>query len=150
MSRAFIREDAGDDELPERPQSSSPNYVTKEGLDALRRRVSELKAALAAAPASKELRRELRYYEGRLARAILVDSSGRAADEARFGATVGLRDASGAGRTVSIVGQDEAEGAPGKISWDSALALALLGAKLGDWVETEQGGVKVETISYPG
>ena len=35
MSRAFIKEDAGDpDELPDRHQSASPNYVTPEGLAA--------------------------------------------------------------------------------------------------------------------
>ena len=33
MSRAFVKEDAGDpDDLPERHQSAAPNYVTPEGL----------------------------------------------------------------------------------------------------------------------
>ena len=42
----------------------------------------------------------------------------------------------------------EAEEGAGKISWDSALALALMGAKAGDSVETEHGVVRVVTITY--
>ena len=55
MSRAFVKGDDSDlsgEELPERPVSSQPNYVTREGLgqlhkryDELQRRHAELKAA---------------------------------------------------------------------------------------------------------
>jgi hypothetical protein len=40
MSRAFVKEgseNAGSEELPERPQSPHPNYVTHRGLRLLRR-----------------------------------------------------------------------------------------------------------------
>ena len=45
MSRAFVK-DSDDDhtagELPERPVSARPNYVTANGLDQLQARVREL------------------------------------------------------------------------------------------------------------
>ena len=156
MSRAFIKEDAGDpDELPERHQSASPNYVTPQGLDALRSRAAELRARLAPFPAdSKEarvLQRDLRYYDGRVRSAILVDPKNAAEGEIRFGAIVDLLGDDGATRTVAIVGQDEAEGAPDKTSWDSTLALSLLGAKQGDRIDTEDSGsLTVVAIRYPG
>lgn len=45
MSRAFVKDDNEDlagDELPERPVSSEPNYITPAGLAKLRRKVEEL------------------------------------------------------------------------------------------------------------
>ena len=39
------------------------------------------------------------------------------------------------------MGQDEAEGSEGKVAWDSALALALMGAKKGDRIELDDYGV---------
>lgn len=157
MSRAFVNENAGDsDELPERPQSASPNYVTPAGLDALRRKAVELKTALSSLPAEdrgrRELARDLKYYEGRIARAILVDTRGKPGDEVRFGATVRVADAKGRERAFTLVGQDEAEEAAGKISWDSSAALALLGKKVGEPVELPgqetADGARVAAISY--
>ncbi len=152
MSRAFIKEDAGDsDEWPERHQSASPNYVTRAGLEALRRRAEELKARLEGAPpdsaAAREARRDLRYFTGRIASAILVEHPPGPAAEARFGAIVELGRDDGSVFCVAIVGQDEAEGAPGKIAWDSPLALALMGAKEGDRIETPEGAVSVLKLS---
>lgn len=136
MSRAFIKEDSEDpDALPERPQSSAPNYVTPCGLDALRRKARELREKLGAV--SKDSRegriilRELAYYDGRVARAIPVDAAGRPGDEIRFGAKVLTRDLSGLERRFEIVGQDEAEEGGEKISWDSPPALAMRGLRVG-------------------
>ncbi len=134
MSRAFINENAGDpDELPERPVPSSPNYVTPYGLDALRRKAVELKAAAVALPAGdksrRALERDLKYYEARIARAILIQSAGRPGDEVRFGALVRVRDSGGGESTFRIVGQDEAEEGGGKLAWASSAALALHGGK---------------------
>src|SRR4051812_28028731 len=47
MSRAFVKEsdeDSASAELPERPLSAGPNYVTARGLEALRARLKELQA----------------------------------------------------------------------------------------------------------
>lgn len=157
MSRAFIKEDAGDsDDLPERPQSSAPNYVTPNGLARLRQKVQELRSALASETGEKrrkELLRDRTYYEGRLGRAILVETAGRKGDEVRFGATVEVVEASGARRRFVLVGQDEAEEDGGeKVAWDSATALALLGKKAGDSVELPGDGAtiqaRIEAISY--
>jgi len=156
MSRAFIKEDAGDpDELPERHQSAAPNYVTPEGLADLRSRAAQLKSRLGSLPQdgreAREVKRDLRYYEGRIASAIPVDPKAGPADEARFGALVELRGEDGKTRPVVIVGQDEAAGAEGKLAWDSALSLALMGAKVGDRIETEESGtVIVAAIRYLG
>lgn len=157
MSRAFVKEDAGDsDELPERPQSSAPNYVTSAGLAALRRRVQELKNALASETDEKRRRvllRDRTYYEARLGRAILVETAGRPGDEVRFGANVELVEASGARRRFVLVGQDEAEEDGGeKVSWDSPTALALIGKKPGDAVELPEDGTtiaaRIAAITY--
>ncbi|MDD5627542.1 MAG: GreA/GreB family elongation factor [Elusimicrobia bacterium] len=154
MSRAFIKEDAGDpDEQPERHQSAAPNYVTPQGLAALREQAEGLRQRLEGLAAdsreAKEVKRDLRYFEGRLASAIPVDPKAAPPGEVRFGARVELQAADGRTRVVAIVGQDEAEGASGKIAWDSALALALMGAKKGDRIETEESGpLSVAAISY--
>ena len=157
MSRAFVKEDAGDDDLPERPQSSSANYVTPRGLELLRAKVAGLKSRLAGLEKdgreARELARDLRYYEGRLGGAILVDAAGRRGDEARFGATVTARDDAGVERVFSIVGQDEAEEGGGRISWDSSLGLALIGAKAGARVECviedRPRVLEVLSVEYP-
>ncbi|HAM36462.1 MAG TPA: transcription elongation factor [Elusimicrobia bacterium] len=155
MSRAFIKEDAGDpDELPERHQSAAPNYVTRQGLSALRRRVDDLRERLGPLPGdgreTRELRRDLRYFEGRLASAIVVKHETGSAQEARFGAIVELRREDGSALRVAIVGQDEAEASDGKVAWDSVLALALMGARKGDRIETEDTGALIVTdIHYP-
>jgi transcription elongation GreA/GreB family factor len=156
MSRAFIKEDAGDpDDLPERHQSASPNYVTPDGLAALRQKAVELRARLEPLPQdgreAREVKRDLHYYEGRVASAILVDPKAGPADEVRFGARVEFRAADGKPHTVTIVGQDESEGCQDKIAWDSALALSLMGAKTGGRMETEGSGMlQILAISYPG
>lgn len=70
-----------------------------------------------------------------------------------FGATVTMADIDDVHRTVTIVGDDEAEAAKGRIGWNSPLARALRGAKVGD-VKTVilPSGPKeweVMEISYP-
>jgi transcription elongation GreA/GreB family factor len=156
MSRAFIKEDAGDpDELPERHQSASPNYVTPEGLAELKRRACDLLDRLKSLPAdsreAKAVKRDLRYFDGRLASAIPVDPKVAPAEEVRFGARVELLAPDGRKRTVTIVGQDEAEGAQDKVAWDSALALSLMGARPGERVEAgEAGTLTVLSFTYPG
>lgn len=51
MNRAFVKEPDGDapEALPERPVSSHPNLVTREGLAAIERELDRLDAAHAAA-----------------------------------------------------------------------------------------------------
>ncbi|MFA6317321.1 MAG: GreA/GreB family elongation factor [Elusimicrobiota bacterium] len=156
MSRAFIKEDAGDsDDLPERHQSTAPNYVTQEGLKSLLAKAEDRRARLSGlepdSRGARELRRDLRYYEGRLGSAIPVDPKAGPGDEVRFGAEVELAGMDGSVRVVRVVGQDEAEEGGNMIAWDTPLALALMGRKAGDRVEAgEEGVFIVKTILYPG
>ncbi len=70
-----------------------------------------------------------------------------------FGATILLADIDDIHRTVTIVGDDEAEASDGRIGWNSPLARALRGAKVGDVkTVTLPSGPKeweVMEISYP-
>jgi transcription elongation factor GreB len=49
-----------------------------------------------------------------------------------FGATVTIADEEDNQRTVTLVGEDEADAGVGRISWRSPLAHALKGAAVGD------------------
>ncbi len=164
MSRAFVKEaddNLPSDELPERPQSPHPNYVTPNGLAQLHARVHALqeeRERLAAQddPMARtrllEVKRDLRYFQGRLERAILVDPSGQSKDEVRFGAEVEIEDASGARVAYRIVGEDEAEVNAGRISWASPLGKALIGLRVGDSFSWQRAGnaqdVAVVEIRY--
>jgi transcription elongation factor GreB len=146
MSRAFIKEPDGDqppEDLPDRMHSPHVNYVTPAGLRQLAERVDHLRSrrqALAgstAAPDQQQLRiiaRDLRYYEERVRRAVLIDPAGQPADEVHFGAVVAVETPEGRRMTFAIVGEDEADAARGKISWVSPLAMALDEARVGDTV----------------
>lgn len=167
MSRAFVKEsdeDLAAGELPERPLSAHPNYLTPAGLEQLHARVKELheqherfKAASGedslAKQKQREVERDLRYFNAQLERAIVVDPAGQPRDEVHFGAVVKIVDEEGREHSFSIVGDDEADVASGKISWASPLAKAMMGSKVGDVVVWRRpaGEVEVEIaeISYP-
>lgn len=146
MSRAFVKESDGeelDDGAPERPVSPHPNYVTPAGLAQLQSKVGELSEerrrllgddGVGAKQQLRHVERELRYYDERVAGAIRVDPSIQPADRVHFGATVELEDEAGDMLRYTIVGEDEADAAHGKISWVSPLAKALLNAEIGDTV----------------
>ena len=57
-----------------------------------------------------------------------------------FGATVTLTDVDDIQRIIALVGDDEADAGDGRIGWNSPLARALRGAKVGD----------VKTVTLPG
>lgn len=168
MSRAFVKESDDDltaGELPERPVSVHANYVTPHGLEQLQSRARELQEqheqlALRAADDSeakqklREVERDQRYFSAQLERAILVDPAGHPPHEVHFGARVTMVDEAGERHCFSIVGDDEADVAAGKISWASPLAKAMIGAKVGDVVlwRRPAGNAEVEIvgIEYPG
>ena len=148
MSRAFVKESDDDlsaGELPERPVPVHVNYVTAKGLEQLQTRVRELedrhervkREADEGSEARQKLReidRDLRYFRSQLERATLVDTANQPRDQAHFGAIVKIEDEDGAEHEFSIVGDDEADVAAGKISWASPLARAMIGARIGDTV----------------
>jgi transcription elongation factor GreB len=53
-------------------------------------------------------------------------------DQVRFGATVEIADENDHRRTVTIVGDDEANASAGTIGWSAPIARALIGASVGD------------------
>jgi transcription elongation factor GreB len=162
VSRAFVNEDVqskASAEQPERPQSPHPNYMTPSGLADLERRVEALIAERSAlSPEDSELTREatksridrdLRYLTARIEAAILVDPALQPRREVAFGASVRVFEPGGRERVFSIVGEDEADVAAGKVSWVSPLARALLGANVGDTVTWKRpnGDLDLEVAS---
>jgi len=165
VSQAFIKNDADTPEEPvRRHPSGRPNYVTPAGLAMLQAKATELSALRASLlkakkpgePAGLPLRQaelDLSYYEGQIGRAILVDNRGLADSEARFGASVRVREAGGAEKDYTIVGEDEADPAAGKLNWSAPLAAALIGAKPGSVVnwnrKNETVRLEVLQVTYP-
>jgi transcription elongation factor GreB len=167
MSRAFVKESDEDHsagELPERPLSTHANYVTPAGLEQLQVRVRQLQerrerlsAQALEDPMEKqqlrEVERDFRYFKAQLERAIVVDPAGQPQELVHFGAVVRIVDEDGKTHRFSIVGDDEADVAAGKISWASPLAKAMIGSRVGDTViwhrpagDTE---VEIAEVFYP-
>ncbi|WP_020180272.1 transcription elongation factor GreA [Methylopila sp. M107] len=158
MSVAFTKEqdyEANAADLPDRPISSHPNLVTREGLEALDRALADAKAAYGAAQAAggqdldrsalARAARDLRYYSARRASAELVapSSDGRAA----FGSTVTLEREDGRRQTYRIVGEDEAEPAKGSVSYISPLARAVMGKTVGELASFAGGEAEILAIA---
>ena len=152
MSRAFVKEVEPEiDDLPDRPVSTHPNFVTAEGLAAIERTLSRFEAANKAAVAKNDrtaiaaTRRELRYWNARRSTAEVVEP---AADRSKvhFGATVTVRRDDGRAQTFRIVGEDESEPARGTISYVSPLARAVLGGSVGETVEVPGGNATIAEI----
>jgi transcription elongation factor GreB len=74
-------------------------------------------------------------------------------DQVRFGATVELADEQDERRTLTIVGDDEADATAGRIGWSAPLARALIGAKAGDErvvrLPSGEKSYEVMAIIYP-
>jgi transcription elongation GreA/GreB family factor len=152
MSRAFIKEVEDEiNDLPDRPVSTHPNFVTVEGLAAIERTLSRFEAANKAAIAKNDrmaiaaTQREVRYWNARRSTAKVVEP---AADKSKvhFGSTVTVRRNDGRAQTFRIVGEDEAEPARGTISYVSPLARAMLGGMVGDTVEVPGGNATITEI----
>jgi transcription elongation GreA/GreB family factor len=147
MSRGFVKEDdlelAGTD-LPERPVSTEPNYVTPIGLEQLLHQAELLeKERLTLLPNKEDpqaqqrlgvVERDLRYLQARLKSTEMIDPATQSKDSVLFGAVVTIEDETGQPHVYTIVGEDEADISADKVSWLSPLAKALLGHKVGESV----------------
>ena len=81
----------------------------------------------------REIDRRLGYLAKVMKAAKVVEPGAEGArDQVRFGATVELADEDDNRRTVTIVGDDEADASSGRIGWSAPLARALIGARIGD------------------
>lgn len=161
MSKAFTKEQDGEGEELELPQSQIPggkNYITPGGHERLRSELHELLTktrphitevvAWAASLGDRsenadyienkrklrEIDRRIRFLTKRLEIAEIVDPSQGTSDTVRFGATVTLLYENGEKKTYSIVGIDEVDVKNGRISWISPLGKTLLKTKLGDTI----------------
>ena len=152
MSRAFVRENDGAEvpqDVPERPVSSHPNFVTARGLQQIESRIDELEAAREAPKRSEDkdalarVDRELRYWQQRKVSAKLVEPETEPV-KVRFGVRVTLQYDDGTERSYTLVGEDEADPAQGLISWMSPIAQALIGHGVGDEVTLQ--GQRAEII----
>jgi transcription elongation GreA/GreB family factor len=151
MSRAFVKENdlehAGID-IPERPLSDEPNYVTPNGLKLLNDQIDALEKEREILKQKKDdpivkqkiavIERDMRYYAARIESAILTSPKEEDHGVVLFGAKVTVEDEDGRVSTFEIVGEDEADIHQGKVSYLSPLAEALIGSKLGDEVTWEK------------
>jgi transcription elongation factor GreB len=81
----------------------------------------------------REIDRRLGFLAKVMKQAKVVDPAAQQVrDQVRFGATVELADEEDKRRTLTIVGDDEADATAGRIGWSAPLARALVGARVGD------------------
>ena len=81
----------------------------------------------------REIDRRLAHLARVMKAAKIVDPAKQEArDQVRFGASVELADEEDNRRTLTIVGDDEADASAGLIGWSAPLARALIGARIGD------------------
>ena len=144
MNRAFVKEPDGDQaetDLPVRPQSKHPNYITTKGLEKQKAYLhqlilecSTLKTlnTLADKNKIKLLNADITYLKQRVESAIPIKVEAQEGEDIRFGATIALVDENNTQYKFTIVGQDEVDAENGLISWVSPLASALIGKQAGD------------------
>lgn len=158
--------------------ATQPRFITPEGFRRLRREYDELFAlerpkivetvswAASLGDRSENAdyiygKRRLREIDRRLAHLARVLKAAKVVDPAeqpsrdqvRFGAIVDLADDDDKPRTVTIVGDDEADASSGRIGWSAPLARALIGAKVGDerivCLPSGEKSYEILSIRYP-
>ena len=102
----------------------------------------------------REIDRRLAHLARIMKAAKVVDPAAQLSrDQVRFGATVELTDEDDNRRTLTIVGDDEADASFGRIGWSAPLARALIGAKVGDErivrLPAGEKSYEVMSIRYP-
>jgi transcription elongation factor GreB len=102
----------------------------------------------------REIDRRLAHLSKIMKQSKIVDPAAQPAkDQVRFGATVELADEDDRRRTITIVGDDEADASQGLVGWSAPLARALIGARIGDErtvrLPAGEKSYEVVAISYP-
>ena len=124
-----------------------PNYVTKEGLEALKEELKDLETERVKAGDNyimvNFLDASIKLLVDRINSAVEVDIS-KSKNTVSFGAWVRYN-----GRSVRIVGVDEADVNKGLISFISPIAKMLIGKKAGDIIELKGSEkITVEEVSF--
>ena len=102
----------------------------------------------------REIDGQLRRLSKKMKNAKVIDPR-QQPDKTRvfFGATVTIADEDDNHRTVTIVGNDEADASAGRIGWNSPIARALRNAVIGDlrrvMLPAGEKEYEVMEISYP-
>ena len=166
MSRGFVKEEDQEDAPMIPPRAVLPsgmiNYVTPEGLQALKEEKKELERAYAQNQGmdETELRRKRAVIDGqlqllseRIGSARVIRPSDQPEEEIRFGAKVRVKDlGTGQENEFRIVGVDEADIKRKKISFVAPLARALLGHRKNQEVTLHLGkedrNLLIMDISY--
>jgi transcription elongation GreA/GreB family factor len=151
MSRAFVKDADGVEQLPDRPASGHPNEVTRDGLRQIESALTAAQEAYAASQVVGDREglassgRDLRYWTARRSTAVVApepeDNS-----VVRFGHTVTIVRDDGREQAFRIVGEDEADPARGTISHASPLARALFGKGVGEVVSVAGGEAEILSI----
>ena len=159
MSVAFTREEsaetAAEFQLPDRPISPHPNFVTATGHKALEAALAEARQAYKRAQQIEDINerrrgsapayRDMRYFAERLATAQLVTSPPQEG-VVSFGSRVTFRRNEDASQSFRIVGEDEADPRLGSISYVSPLARLFMRKTLGDVVQFGDDEIEIIAI----
>ncbi len=147
MSRAFVKESSESARPPERMVDDGPNPVTPEGMAQIDGHVARIEAALKTETnvlLRETLERDLRYWTVRKASAELTPPP--SGDTVSFGSKVTI-ERKGRTQSFRIVGVDEADPAKGLISIRAPLAVAVIGARMGDIIEADEPLGEIEIVA---
>jgi transcription elongation GreA/GreB family factor len=152
MSVAF-RRDSDEEHLEpkfELPIPPGPNLVTERGLAMIQAKVAELEAQLPDVVGEDEIKkakRALRYWRTRQATAQLMPMPD--GDAVEFGCTVTFR-LNGKERTLTLVGDDEADPAADLIAFSAPLGRAMMQAEVGELVAFNGKPDAIEIVAIEG
>jgi len=170
--------DDEDDDEDQGPLKGRKNYITRQGFEALQAELRNLTRTerpkvveivswaagngdrsengdyLYGKKRLREIDRRIRFLTKRIEKAEIVDPALQTRrDQVFFGATVTYENERGEEKTITIVGEDEANSDQGLVSWVSPIATALLKAYEGDEVAFRAPGgrtlLTVVEITYP-
>ena len=142
MSKAFTKEDPDIPDAPLRRRGVPvpvPNVVTPAGLRALRAEHDELGRSGGDVDRLHELAEHL-------ATAQTVEPD---REVVGVGARVTIEDDDGKRTTYHVVGAIEADAKRGLVSWQSPIAQALWGLRVGDGVTLPRSEGEIVAIDYP-
>jgi transcription elongation GreA/GreB family factor len=142
VSKAFTKEDEGTPPVPVRKRGApvpDPNFVTPQGLRDAKAELDEL----AKSGGDPDRMRELTEH---LATAQAIEPEDRSA--VGLGAAVTVEDDDGKRTTYRVVGAIEADTRKSWVSWQTPIANALWGLRVGDTADLPKGEVTIVAIDY--